>query len=163
MNTRLEGLVRLEQLLQVVAKENNLLQSVRKRLLPPGAVPTKEWLEALLQDPDATDRLEAFASRFSRMQDTIIDKVIPVLFRVAGEIPGTAIDNLNRAERLGFITNTNEWIAMRRLRNRLVHEYIEETAEMLPAVVQADAFSDELRKAFEALSTYARDHLGTRV
>ncbi len=36
------------------------------------------------------------------------------------------MENLNRAERLGIIRDTQEWLGARGLRNRLVHEYIDD-------------------------------------
>lgn len=69
------------------------------------------------------DRLKSFSAKFSRMQYTVIDKLLPLLLKTAGETPMTAIDNLNRAERLGFLTDANTWLQMRRRRNRLVNEY----------------------------------------
>ena len=52
-----------------------------------------------------------------------------------GERPGAVIDNLDRAEKLGWITSVDEWMAIRQLRNRMIHEYIEDP------VVLADALN----------------------
>jgi uncharacterized protein with HEPN domain len=71
-----------------------------------------------------------------------------------------AIDNLNRAERLGFVADT--WLQMRRLRNRLVHEYFESLDEMIPALRQAEKFTHELHNAAAAMADYAVTHLGVR-
>ncbi len=56
------------------------------------------------------DTLESFAAKFSRMQDTIADKLLPVFLKTAGEPIGTVIENLNRAERLALISNTQKAI-----------------------------------------------------
>lgn len=40
---------------------------------------------------------------FWRLQDTIGDKLIPALLRALGEPQGAVIDNLDRAERLGWL------------------------------------------------------------
>ena len=69
----------------------------------------------------------------------------------------TAIDNLHRAERLGFIESSDTWIEMRRLRNRLVHEYIDDLADMLPALCKAYGFTDELHRAYHKIQAYAQD------
>lgn len=80
--------------------------------------------------------------------------MIPTLLEAAGERPGAAIDNLSRMERLGLVSNADEWIAMRRLRNRLVHEYIESPTEMLPALAAALAFTDTLVATRKALMAW---------
>lgn len=47
------------------------------------------------------------------------------------------LDMLNRAERLGVLENALDWLAWRKLRNRLVHEYFQETASFAEAVNQS--------------------------
>jgi len=155
-----EDLIRLKQTLKLVEKENRHLQSVRSRLFFNREELTGEWLLDLLSTPEGEDKLESFGSKFARMQDTVIDKLLPRLLAAAGEKPGAAIDNLNRAERLELISDAQEWIAMRRLRNKLVYEYIESDEEMLPALQQANKFSDELKNTYEKISEYANKHLG---
>jgi len=154
-----ESLTSLKQTLRVVEKENHHLQSVRHRLFAGQEELNKEWLETVLNSPEGEDRLESFGAKFSRMQDTMIDKLLPRLLVAAGERPGAAIDNLNRAERLEFISDAQEWISMRRLRNKMVHEYIDSDEEMLPALIQANKFSEELKSAYEKISKYADEHL----
>jgi hypothetical protein len=63
--------------------------------------------------------------RIGRLQDTLDDKLLPALLTALGERLGAAIDNLDRAERLGFIPSADDWMTMRKLRNRMIHEYIE--------------------------------------
>lgn len=94
------------------------------------------------------------------MQDTLIDELIPALLRAAGEVPGTAIGNLNCAERLNLISSTDGWLAVRRLGKRIVHEYMKSEEDMLTALNQAGVFSHELVSTYENLRRYARDHLG---
>ncbi len=157
--TDTRSIQRLRQTLDVVAKENRYLQSVRGRLFPQHDLLTKEWLSALLSTPEGEDRLESFGAKFARMQDTVIDKLLPRFLYAVGETPGTAIDNLNRIEKLGLISRSDDWIAMRRLRNKLVHEYIDDEEEMLPALMQADKFSSELSSAFENILRYVEKKL----
>lgn len=66
------------------------------------AVPviTPEWIEELIAQPAGRDCLEAFIGKFSRMQDTLVDKLLPQYLTAVGEKTGSALDNLNRAERL---------------------------------------------------------------
>jgi uncharacterized protein YutE (UPF0331/DUF86 family) len=48
------------------------------------------------------------------------------LLTTPGEKPGAVIDNLDRAERLGFLKSADEWLTMRQLRNQMIHEYVED-------------------------------------
>ena len=57
----------------------------------------------MAEDADLSERLEAFSARFGRLQDTVMDKVLPRLLLAAGENAGSAIDNLNHADRLGLV------------------------------------------------------------
>jgi len=50
------------------------------------------------------------------------------LLTALAEKPGPAIDNLNKAEKFGFVESADVWMEMRRLRNQMVHEYIEDLA-----------------------------------
>lgn len=85
-----------------------------------------------------------------------MDKLLPQYLRAAGERLGTVIDNLNRAEQLGLVEQTDDWIAMRRLRNRLVHEYIDEPEIMVEALRSAYPFVDRLHAACQALKLAAQ-------
>jgi hypothetical protein len=38
---------------------------------------TPAWIESLIAKPAGRDCLEAFVGKFSRMQDTLIDKLLP--------------------------------------------------------------------------------------
>lgn len=154
---------RLSQLLQLVKKEDVHLQGVRKRLFGDIEELDEAWVGNLNVNPEAIDRLESFGAKFSRMQDTIVDKLLPQLLRVAGENPGTAIDNMGRAERLNLLKNPDEWIAMRGLRNLLVHEYIESPEEMLVVLQQARDFTDQLHDTYLAISKYIQSGLGIKL
>lgn len=70
-------------------------------------------------------------SRFGRMQDTIADKLFPRWLLALAETPGSQIETLNRAERLGILNSTERWLEMRNLRNRLVHEYMTDSAKFV--------------------------------
>lgn len=140
---------RLAQILALIEKEDRLLCGVRERLFQ-GPPLDAARLAALLETPEGIDRLESFTSKFSRMQDTFVDKLLPIYLRSLGELPGSAIDNLRRAEQLGLIENADSWVEMRLLRNRLVHEYVEDIAQLAEQLMlareQAEALHDAYRK-----------------
>lgn len=81
--------------------------------------------------------LDAFVSRYGRLQDTLGDKLLPAMLRAGLEKTGSQLDNLLRAEKLGWIESTQVWIELRELRNRLVHEYMDSPDDLLDALQQA--------------------------
>jgi len=78
------------------------------------------------------------------LQDTLGDKLLPVLLNMLGEKTFAAIDNLDCAERLGFISSVDVWVTMRNLRNQMVHEYIEDIALVFSALQAGHGFVSEL-------------------
>lgn len=115
---------RLQFLARVVERECHHLQITDSRLFPRPF--TMKDAEKLGANVELSERAEAFVSRFGRLQDTIADKMLPAYLAAAGETPGLAVDNLDRAERLGLLDSTEQWFALRKLRNQMVHEYIED-------------------------------------
>lgn len=96
-----------------------------------------QQLDQLAPDATLAISVEAFAARFGRLQDHLGEKLIPRLLLLLGEATGPLLDNLNRAERLGILENALDWLAWRKLRNRLVHEYFQEAALFAQAIQQA--------------------------
>ncbi|RLK48386.1 hypothetical protein DFR31_2266 [Alkalispirillum mobile] len=132
---------RLQFLARVVERESHHLQITDNRLFPRPF--TVEDARTLGENIDLAERVEAFVSRFGRLQDTIGDKLLPAYLKAAGEAPGLAVDNLDQAERQGLIDSTEHWFALRKLRNQMVHEYIED-----PKVL-----ADALNSGHEAVPT----------
>ena len=130
--------LRLKFLSRVVLKECKHLTTTDQRLFK-GQF-TMEQAVRLEEDPDLAERVEAFVGRFGRLQDTVGDKLLPILLTALGEKPSTAIDNLDRAERFGLIESVDQWMAMRNLRNQMVHEYVEDPAILSSALQTGHAF-----------------------
>ena len=123
---------RLQFLARVLRKESQHLSATDQRLFVNGF--TVEHVARLETDPDLAERVEAFVGRFGRLQDSIGDKLLPALLTALGEKPSALIDNLDRAERLGFIHSAEQWLTMRQLRNQMIHEYIEDPAVLTDAL-----------------------------
>ena len=77
--------------------------------------------------------------RFGRLQDTVGDKLLPLLLAALGERTAAVIDNLDRAERLGLIDSADQWMTMRNLRNQMVHEYVEDPVVLISALQSGHA------------------------
>ncbi|MCU0965062.1 MAG: hypothetical protein MUF08_08390 [Burkholderiaceae bacterium] len=124
---------RLLFLASTVRAEARLLGGTAARLF---AEPmTTERAGELAADDALAERVDAFVARFGRLQDTLADKLLPAMLDWLSETPGTAIDNLARAERLGWIASLDDWLDVRRQRKRMIHEYVRDPAELTPARV----------------------------
>jgi hypothetical protein len=145
---------RLVFLLDTVQLEAEHLQATDQRLF---AQPfTAERAATLRADALLAERLDAFAARFARLQDTAGDKLLPTLLSQLGEPLGSVLDNLDRATRLGLLDQPSEtWLAARALRNRMVHEYIRSPDLLAQAVNEAHANVPMLVRFVQACQAYA--------
>lgn len=144
-------------LANIVWREGILLGRTDRRLF---AAPIDvAWMACLENDDELSERLEAFVSRFGRMQDTLGDKLIPSLLRLLAERPGSQLDNLNRAEKIGIVDSTVAWLDMRNLRNKLVHEYMEDAHQFIQALYQAHDYVPRLIATYNAI----RHHVAVRI
>lgn len=112
------------------------------------------WVNSLGEQPVLAEKVEAFVSRFARLQDHIGEKLLPRYAALVGESPKTLIDTLAFAERAEVLSDANTFIAARRLRNALVHEYM----------FDAQVFFDNLLEAriacelfFQTVNTVANE------
>lgn len=141
--------LRLQFLVRVVRKECQHLTSTDQRLF--GGLFTLEQATRLEENPDLAERVEAFVGRFGRLQDTVGDKLLPLLLAVLGEKTSSVIDNLDRAERLELLSSADEWLTMRNLRNQMVHEYVEDPVVLNSALQSGHAFVPTLVAAANAM------------
>ena len=124
------------QMLQETAKLELLhLQQTNHRLFAQ-AWPQEEMAHKML-DIDFAERVDAFVARFGRLQDLLGDKYLPAWLRAVQEPVGTALENLDRAEKLGLVQSADAWISVRKLRNQLVHEYVGRMEILHDALFQA--------------------------
>jgi hypothetical protein len=107
---------------------------------------------SLDSDADLAERVEAFVSRFGRLQDTLGDKLLPALLSALGEKVGAQLDNLDVAERLGYIESSESWFAVRELRNQMVHEYIEDPEILASALRSGHDFVSVLVTVTDTLT-----------
>ena len=151
MTVEPKNVLRLRFLARVVRKECLHLATTDQRLF--GSVFTLAQASQLEADLDLAERVEAFVGRFGRLQDTVGDKLLPLFLAALGEKTAAAIDNLDRAERLGLINSADEWMTMRNLRNQMVHEYVEDPAVLASALQSGHAFVPALIAAADKMIT----------
>jgi hypothetical protein len=89
-----------------------------------------------VDDLEVLESFESFTSRFSRVSDIFCKKLLrSLILKGDPSFTGSLSDHLNQAEKLGYISNSKHWWAIRSLRNKEAHEYTEE----------------DLKKYFEAI------------
>jgi uncharacterized protein with HEPN domain len=136
---------RLQFLARVVTGEQvNLSKTDQKLFIEPFSA---ERAVILDQDEQLAERVDAFVARFSRLQDTLGDKLLPALLTVLGESRPTLVDRLDMAEKLGWISSSEEWMAIRSLRNQMIHEYIEDPKTLAEALQSGHDYVPELSQA----------------
>lgn len=145
---------RLRLMEHTLEREATLLEDVARRLFPLGDL-NATWLVDLFAVPEGCDKLESFVGKFCRLQDNLAGKYLPALLEASEEPVGTAIDNLARAEKLGWLEDAARWRRMRHARNWLVHEYLSDPADMLSALGEARAFVAHLLGAWQRMRAYA--------
>lgn len=133
---------RLLFLSRVARKEAEYLQFTDQQLFRAPFAP--ETVAALAYQPELAERVDALVSRFDRLKDTLGDKLLHAL----GEPVGAALDNLARAERLGWIDHAEQWMTMR---NKMVHEYIEDPTVLADALNAGHRFIPMLLTTTEAM------------
>ncbi|NBY63222.1 MAG: hypothetical protein EBQ70_03605 [Betaproteobacteria bacterium] len=136
-----------EELLRITAKEVHYLERTRNRLISHQI--NLEWVNSLANSDAHSDILDAFVARFGRLQDRLGGKLLPNLLRLNMEKVGSQLDNLILAEKLGWLSSTDDWIELRGLRNLLIHEYLQSPSDLLKPLLQA----------LEAVSLLGQVHL----
>ena len=136
-----------EELLRITAKEVHYLERTRNRLISHQI--NLDWVNSLSNSDAYSDILDAFVARFGRLQDRLGGKLLPTLLRLNMEKVGSQLDNLILAEKLGWLSSTDDWIELRGLRNLLIHEYLQSPSDLLKPLLQA----------LEAVSLLGQVHL----
>ena len=142
---------RLRFLTRIAGKESRHLTGTARRLFTSPFTPAR--VAQLEAEPELAERVDAFVSRFGRLQDTLGDKLLPLLLTALGEKAAAMIDNLDRAERLGLIPSVEHWMEMRRLRNQMIHGYVEDAAVLSSALEAANSYVSVLTSVTTKLTT----------
>jgi hypothetical protein len=89
---------------------------------------------------------ELLINRFSKLQDTIGEKIFPHVLTLLGEniYQKSFIDRLNMLEKLGIIKDANQWQNYRTARNAATHEYPDNLNRMAENLNHVMTLSQEL-------------------
>jgi len=141
------------QSLELARKEADHLRYSQSTLF---ALPINlAWVESLASSPELAEKVEAFVSRFGRLQDHIGGKLLPRHAALVGESTKTQLDTLALAERLSLVNDAEAFIAARGLRNALVHEYMQDAQifleNLLAAKPACEMFFDTIERVAQDL------------
>jgi hypothetical protein len=153
-----EAKVRFLATLEIARRELALLDYSHAKLF--ALTIDARWARQLHDDMEAAETLEAFVARFGRLQDTVGSKLIPRALTMLLEQPGSMLNNLSRAEQLGWIAGTEAWVIARELRNRLVHEYITNPQQFAADICTAGGFVPMFRNTYDNLLRLAQVQFG---
>lgn len=148
-----EHAVAARQALELAQKEAKHLRFTHSGLF--FQRPTLEWVQALPDRPEEAERLDAFVGRFSRLQDHVGEKLLPLFAELVGAKPRSLLDGLNTAERMQWLESAARFVSARKLRNLMVHEYMADEALFLDAVLAADGACHLLYDTVERVQSWA--------
>lgn len=114
------------------------------------------WVQQLATRDDLAEKIDAFVSRFGRLQDHIGEKLVPRFAALLGEAPKSILDILAYAEKMQWVESAEVFIGARKLRNLLVHEYMSDTRLFLQALLSARESAEMLFRAVAAIEAEAQ-------
>ena len=96
--------------------------------------------------------------RFSQLQDTIGNKLFPLILYGLGEYDQglPLIDILNKLEKLSVIDSTEKWLSLRETRNLVTHEYPGNKKEVVDGLNELHHQSQYLASVHNDLLIYIK-------
>lgn len=77
---------------------------------------------------DEEDRYESMSSKFARLTDLVLKQAVKTIDILDLEDPPeTMRDAINRAEKKGLVSSALKFIEIRKMRNKIAHEYVDYT------------------------------------
>ncbi|MEQ1591137.1 MAG: HepT-like ribonuclease domain-containing protein [Thiobacillaceae bacterium] len=116
---------------------------------------TRELIQHVKEEvsPEELERLESLASRFARLADMLIQRVMRLVDEIELTPSGSVLDRIYRAEKRGWIARADVLVRIRELRNLIAHEYAaDKMAEIYEAVFM---LAPELDKIAKQASDYS--------
>ena len=106
--------------------------------------------------PDQISFTDQLIYRFSQLQDTIGNKLFPLIIEGLGEDSRNKpfIDILNRLEKLSIIDSADKWLSLREIRNIVTHEYPDNDEEIADGLNQLFREANYLSTTFDNLKEY---------
>jgi len=112
----------------------------------------------LAMDDIQTSFVDQLIYRFSKLQDTMGEKIFPSILILSKENVKnkTFIDILNRLEELEIL-DKNRWLRLREARNEIAHEYSFNTDEVVDSIESIFYKSDELIEIYNDTLSFCKN------
>lgn len=138
--------------------------SLHAQVLDEGLVDARAWTPLTSGMPIEKEMLrilDQIAYRFAKLQDSMGEKILPMILELAQEtVPANATfaEKLNRLERIGAIPSAEEWKKFRFVRNALAHEYPEDPELRVSAINYFMAGAATLSTLYRVVKNYIAAH-----
>lgn len=102
------------------------------------------------------EHIDQYIYRFSKLQDTIGDKVFKALLLSVGEgvKNKTFIDIFNRLDELEIVSDYEKWDKLRKIRNEVSHEYDATNEEIAQKLNKIFSLKNELLNYYDGVRLF---------
>ncbi len=103
--------------------------------------------------------IDSFVYRFSFLQDYIGQNLFKNFLIETGDYMENMsfIDILDKLEKIGIIENVDEWIKIRKIRNIIAHDYLEDVEEIKFFLGKALEYVSLFREVINRIERYLKD------
>lgn len=110
------------------------------------------------RDKEKIKTIDAFIFRFIKLQDFMGDKLFREILKAVGEYKDnmSLIDCLDKLEKLNVVTQADQWMNYRIIRNKLTHEYSTNQQEMIAGIQLAMVYFKEINDQLDSINYYVQ-------
>jgi len=114
-------------------------------------------------EAEEQDRFESLTAKFARLSDLIIKQAIKLIDILDLDEPSETVrDSINRAEKKGLIESGIRFVEIRKLRNRIAHEYAESDEDIVEIYKETLQSTPLLFDSVRRIIVYCRKHTDPR-
>lgn len=138
--------------------------ALHTNVLEGALIDIKRWMPLsadMLYDKELLRVLDQVAFRFTRLQDSMGEKVLPLILELAQEPirdHATFAEKLGYLERIGAIASAQEWKKLRAARNAVAHEYPDDPELRMSAINHFLSGALELTSTYHFVARYITTH-----
>ena len=125
--------IKLDKIIFECHKHQDRMNKAYQTLMPFFPL-TRVGYEAF--DDDHVSYLDQFLYRFSKLQDSIGQKLFKAVLSYKKEevLNKSFIDIINRLEQLEYLEDVDAWFILRDIRNQLAHDYEDDVDELVEII-----------------------------
>ena len=111
-----------------------------------------------LEDFETIKTIDTFIFRFMKLQDYMGNKLFKAFLIETGDYRDdmSFMDILDKLEKLRIIDSAENWVKLRKLRNKLTHEYPDEVEEILKDIEEAPKWVAYFREVLQNIVEHLR-------